>query len=623
MKWTRYLTLFCLLCSCFWGHPNFAQDQEVLSAQLVWKGRSLSLESPLLKQNGVILAPLRELIPYIGGQMVYSRREDSYTLTLASKQSVVIYPNLSTFRLNLVAKTFPTPATNIDGVMYVPLEIFLKTLGYEVTVMSDRIFVGNPPQKSSQPTLWLDTAVGPLPVTELSRKSDGAYGNLDVLFKAFHLPLLGVVPIEKTLQSAGFWVHYTNKTHLLVCSQVTLIPAGKFQPGVLARVYGPIPFNEITQETLTSGHGQRFVLPFTHITQSNITEYAGGDLQRVSLVALSPTASCLEVRTAGDFLMSDLLPQGTRAGDVRPYSVLTDLSETYLKNGVKITLNSKGRLRYHLSIFEHPNRMVIDLQDMVTHLPSVLSPKSDRAPYRRIRTSQFQFQPAIARVVIDLDDKATFTVSRSYNRLSLTFPTTVSANRITLKAKPKPKPVLPLEGKLIVIDPGHGGDDPGAIGSDGSYEKEFTIDISRRLERALTEAGAHVMMCRTGDQNPSLEARTVMANVNHADALLSVHINSFFSPFSNGSETYYYKYKDEALAALVHREIVGTLHLQDKGTKRARLYVLRNSTMPAVLVEPLFITNKDELLMLEQPYVRQKIADAVFRGTVSFFKTSK
>ncbi len=604
--------------------PIFAQDQDVVSCQIVWKNRSLSLENPLLKQNGVILAPLRELMAYTGGELTYSRRDDTYTLVLKTKpQTMVIYPHSPNYTLNQVPRKFQTASTPVDGILYVPLAGFLTALGYEVRVMPDRIFVGAPEvaPKANTVTLTLDTALGALSVSDAVQKNGVWYGNLDSFFKTFNLPVLGLpVPIEKTLVSAGFWVKALGPKRFQVCSVIRLIGTGLSRSGLVG-VQGWIPFKEVTSESLQNGKTRRFTLPYTHVLHSEVVDYGAGVLTQASLSAISPTASVLEVKSNGDTPLSELLSTGPRRGEICHYSVLTSLKETAQKNGYKISLKSKGPLSYRVYFFENPNRMVIDLPNMVTRLPNVLTPQNSAAPYRRIRTSQFQFQPAWTRVVIDMDDVATFGVSRKFDELSLIFAKESTPNRSLAKAKPKPKPKpLPLEGKLIVIDPGHGGDDPGAIGANGTYEKDYTLDISKRLERSLTEAGAHVMMCRLGDQNPSLEARTDMANVNHADVLLSVHINSFFTPFSSGSETYYYKYKDEPLAHLVHQEMVAALHLPDKGMKRARLYVLRNSTMPSVLVEPLFITNKQELLLLEQPYVRQKIADAVFQGTIKFFK---
>jgi N-acetylmuramoyl-L-alanine amidase len=102
--------------------------------------------------------------------------------------------------------------------------------------------------------------------------------------------------------------------------------------------------------------------------------------------------------------------------------------------------------------------------------------------------------------------------------------------------------------------------------------------------------------------------------------LLSIHINSFFHPYATGTETYYYKPSDKPLAFYIHQEMTKTLGFRDNGLKRARLYVLRNTRMPAMLVEPGFITNPMEYEKMAEPETRQKIAKAVTDGTIRYME---
>ena len=206
-----------------------------------------------------------------------------------------------------------------------------------------------------------------------------------------------------------------------------------------------------------------------------------------------------------------------------------------------------------------------------------------------------------------------------------------TTKRVTPKPKPKPKtPAIKtsvakssLRGKIIAIDPGHGGIDPGAVTKSGDLEKHYTIDISKRLQNLLESQGAKVIMARTNDKNPSLYQRTLSANRNRADILISIHINSFIKSYANGTETYYYKRQDKSLARHIHTKMVAKLGLRDAGLKQSQMYILNHSKMPGALIEPCFITNPKEYKLLKQPQFRQKIAQATYEGIIAYFQSKK
>ena len=180
-----------------------------------------------------------------------------------------------------------------------------------------------------------------------------------------------------------------------------------------------------------------------------------------------------------------------------------------------------------------------------------------------------------------------------------------------------------LRGKVIAIDPGHGGIDPGAIGIYNEKEKVYTLDISLRLKRELEKRGARVIIARSNDKNPSLGTRTRLANSYKADAFISVHVNSFVKSYAKGTETYYYKAIDKPLSREIQKGMVQTLKLQNNGIKKSNMYVLKYSTMPSVLIEPCFITNPTENYLIKQGSFRQKIADGVVIGLERYFKRYK
>lgn len=280
------------------------------------------------------------------------------------------------------------------------------------------------------------------------------------------------------------------------------------------------------------------------------------------------------------------------------------------------------------------NRLVLDMPDVISTFPLTVSANAG-SPYTKIRTSQFSWTPLSARIVLDLTDNTGYTLVRQgpqtwrvvfgkKGSMPIVQPTTPVTK--TPPTRPKTETITPapatgsLKGKLIFIDPGHGGNDPGGLGPAEEYEKEFTLDISLRLGKLLTAQGAKVVYARTDDQNPSLQARVEMAEKIKASLFISVHINSFFHSYAHGTETYYFKPEDKPLADAIHPEIMKVTQGKNNGLKRARLYVLRNTTMPAALVEPLFITHKTELEKLKTTAFRQNLAQAILDGILNYYE---
>jgi N-acetylmuramoyl-L-alanine amidase len=187
-----------------------------------------------------------------------------------------------------------------------------------------------------------------------------------------------------------------------------------------------------------------------------------------------------------------------------------------------------------------------------------------------------------------------------------------------------------LKGKLVVIDPGHGGTDPGALGIRGSYEKKLNFDLSMLTKAKLEKAGAKVLMTRTTDADVAgakatdreeLSARAQVGNRNNADVFVSVHHNSSVNPDANGTTTYFYAKTifDGELARSLQTAMVRTGGLADKGARTANFFVIKNTTMPAALLEVGFMSNPQEEQTLNDPAFQDKNAQAVVTGLEQFF----
>ena len=190
-----------------------------------------------------------------------------------------------------------------------------------------------------------------------------------------------------------------------------------------------------------------------------------------------------------------------------------------------------------------------------------------------------------------------------------------------------------LKGKIICIDPGHGGTDVGAIGHIGGKdvdEKNITLSIALPLRDMLTSAGAKVVMTRDTDKDvygpwadadPELQARCDIANEAHADAFVSIHIDSFSNSSVDGTTAYYNakSSKDLLLAQMMHQATMNSLSIPDRGVKSNDFYVNVYTTMPSVLMEMGFITNDHRVKMLTSSWGPRGIAQSLFNGLVNYF----
>lgn len=177
-----------------------------------------------------------------------------------------------------------------------------------------------------------------------------------------------------------------------------------------------------------------------------------------------------------------------------------------------------------------------------------------------------------------------------------------------------------IGGALVVIDPGHGGDDPGERGADGTVEADVCWDLATRLAERLAELGARVRFTRTEPAGPDVVERAQLANALGADAFVSLHLNAHHEPTAEGASTYYFggSHAGELLAESIQRELLA-LGARDCRAHPRSYPVLKRTRMPAVLVEPAFITNPDEEKRLSEPDSRQTLADAIAAGIARFY----
>ncbi len=175
-----------------------------------------------------------------------------------------------------------------------------------------------------------------------------------------------------------------------------------------------------------------------------------------------------------------------------------------------------------------------------------------------------------------------------------------------------------VKGKTIVIDAGHGGTDPGAVGSVlRTKEKNITLSTANQLAALLRNAGATVIMTRSSDVYITLDNRAAISNRNKADAFISIHYNAASASNAKGIETYYYL--NSRLASSLQGEMAKTTGLLNRGVKYAKYRVLAINTQPAALVELGFLTNAAEEKKISQASYHKKAAQGILNGLNVFF----
>lgn len=194
-------------------------------------------------------------------------------------------------------------------------------------------------------------------------------------------------------------------------------------------------------------------------------------------------------------------------------------------------------------------------------------------------------------------------------------------------------PGSPLQGKIVVIDPGHGGYDPGAVRG-GVYEKEINLQISLRLKKSLEEKGASVILTRTGDYNLAtaglhsreahrydLSKRLEAASRAKAGIFVSIHANCGYGRTYSGAEVFYSQHSENGrlLAENIQKELYLIPDMHRRMAKTSDCYVLRNAKIPAALVEVGYMSNPAERDNLLQEDYQAMLADKIAGGIQKYF----
>ncbi|WP_096225948.1 N-acetylmuramoyl-L-alanine amidase CwlD [Geobacillus sp. FJAT-46040] len=194
---------------------------------------------------------------------------------------------------------------------------------------------------------------------------------------------------------------------------------------------------------------------------------------------------------------------------------------------------------------------------------------------------------------------------------------------------------LPLSGRIIVLDPGHGGPDGGAVGGE-AVEKDIALNVAKKLRDYLQQQGALVLMTHETDRDlasPStrgysrrkmedLRERTAFINKSNADLFISIHLNAIPSPRWRGAQTFYYGsfIENERLAKFIQAELRRNLENTHRVAKMIdTVYLLKHAKKPGALVEVGFLSNPDERELLASDHYQTQLAASIYKGVLRYF----
>jgi len=297
---------------------------------------------------------------------------------------------------------------------------------------------------------------------------------------------------------------------------------------------------------------------------------------------------------------------------------------------LRLVIDTTGPVKVNGVLSEKTGQLIIDVKDAslgkMKSTAALDGDIADKVTFIKKDTTNSQVIVDLSNMIDDSDYNIFTLKSDVANNKS--FRVVIDIN------KPVPKMIYNftpgLKDKVIVIDAGHGGSDPGAIGPNKTQEKRITLSISQKVKALLEKAGAKVIMTRQTDVDvygpnasavEELSARTKIANNNKADVFVSLHINAFSNSSVGGISTYYYQKTgyDAMLARNIQNNIDDIGGFEDRGINSAGFYVIKRTQMPAVLLELGFISNPEEEKLMNMPQVQQQMGQGIVKGLENFF----
>jgi len=440
-----------------------------------------------------------------------------------------------------------------------------------------------------------------------------------------------MVPLRLVAEQLGYKVKWDN-----VSKTATIEQDGNLLRLILNNEIAEASGRQVKLDTPPFLSGNITFVPLRFVGEETGTTVGWDNLTK-TVYLTTPIKTTENALTAGT---------GTNIDTKSTITTLTDLS--FSENKLQIQIN--GTVNPNVFTMTNKDRIVIDLPN-TSFSPSFLQSQAvensqngtlkvaDNPDVSNIRYSLFSNSPSTVRIVLDLniaknysvinvnDGRLVIDLSGTSNTSPQTHisptptPTPTPIPTVTPTATPTvtPTPLPTAAGtKLVVIDAGHGGKDPGGISLSKYNEKDFTLSTVLKIKKLLEmEPMIKVVLTRSDDSYPTLQERAKVANDLKADLFVSIHANSIpagskSSP--SGTETYYTRQESLEFAKTVHKYLIPATGLSDRGVRQSSLYVTRETKMPAILLECGYLSSANDEALLYSEDFQQRVAEAVVSG---------
>lgn len=629
-----------------------AGDPDNLTA-LYFGGRKVDSDVKLLYKDGVSYINLPFLNKYFNMVTAWNHGAGDLFLKYGSL-SLKLYRNKPVYYRNGVAQTLNAAPFEQDQQFWLPLQ-FLLRLGLTITAQDNR-------------QIALDWDQNYL----LSVESSSYQGRPALVFITAQELTMHAIPSQPErliLEMPGVVLHPAFNAPPVLSSYIEKLAVDSARPGKLRLVLdlaNPVAYLLIPDPE----HANRVMLVFN--SQINNIFLPRPGVERILAIQTSaPVTYQVSAATAPDRMILDL--QGASLGDGGAFLnnsrgvVLRPAPEAVLAGDNKWVRQIKAKqldpqtVRLEIEFFDQAPRFVVRALDnpnlievkTVQQIQRAVWSRADPASFSEVRLdiaadgeiwntvrqnkdgdgllidlNYLQLAPAailpappdrslVAGIRWAVLSPSAVRLEIDAARRFIAYRTEMSPDRRRLTVRLRPSPLI---GKTVVLDPGHGGEDEGACGRQGTREKENNLEIALQLKMLLEAAGATVYLTRDDDTFIGLYERSAIANYLTADLFISIHTNNHPDWNVHGIEVYTYPGRKAAvpLARDVLRDLVQKTGFPSLGLKEDNFVVIREAHMPGILIEVGYISNFNEEAAMRTPEFKENAAAGIYAGIVDY-----
>jgi len=672
MRFLSRLTTCAMLAVFSLSVALVAVPQAEAAPSLFINGKAISGEQRPVIYGGRILVPARVVAENLGAKVEWLKAEETVKVT-GNNKTMLLPVKSSTIKIDGNSVKIDSPVMIINNRSYVPLRIIAETLGATVswdkksetaridkaaTVPDSDAGATTPPPADTPPVQEIpQLPEGTVIVSNYGvHTGDSGYTIFAVGDGPLDVKYVNQTATTLTYEIHGAYLASGNAVKTVNRAGITTVSLSQISttPALVRIVFNTeliIPHTlRISDATKSAGIDVPFQLTSTaKVTLAGREAYAvktngpldcsafqssdkiytlefPGTSSNIPLAELTPDSSIVEeikvtttgtvstgLKTRVDFhlkrhLWGRISPASNMiyvefSPDLQVAKVTTEQGKTRVSFKFSEEIGGNYRIGYTdtgISVF-------------FPYMAWGLATREIKTSDRLVKALQYEYDrdfPRSARVKIAMDGKLKYQiVSSADDELIID----VFSDKVVFDTS--------VAGKRIVLDPGHGGKDSGAVAVDGHFEKDYNLAVANFLFQKLNQAGANVMMTRQDDKYLTLAERVTYANSTGADIFVSIHFNSATNRDASGTETYYYSNAPQAqrLAAAIQRHAVAATGLPNRGVKTNMFYVINHTTMPGALIEVAFVSNSRDNALSQQPQFQNKVAQAMFQGIVDYF----